>query len=86
MLYMNEDLVASTVRGMTLDTPDLNPFGLRFDLDRRYKVWAIAAHGNGHHETIYGHVGGIQFELYIVYETREVTCKALKRSEYFRNY
>ena len=63
MLGVNPDYVASVVKEMTLSTPDLNPFGLNFARDRRYKVWAISGHGNGHHDTIYGHVGGIQFEL-----------------------
>lgn len=86
MLDASPDFVASVVKDMTLDSPDLNPFGLKFTHNRRYKVWAIAAHGNGHHDTIYGHVGGVQFELYIDYETREVQCKPLPRDEYFRNY
>lgn len=76
--------LAKAIESLTLES-GFKPFGERYPLDRRYKVWCMAGHGNAHHDTFYGVVGGIQFELHINYDDSYCKCRLLKRDEYFRS-
>ncbi len=76
--------VAFVVEMMASLTPGMNPCGQRYVDDRRYRVNAIAGHGNGTIDTIYCHVGKVQLKLFI--DRRSCFCRVdpLPRNEYFR--
>ena len=83
MLFHNPQTVAAVVLDVARNSKGLNPFGERYPLDRRYKINAIAGHGNGTIDTTYGHVGYIQFKLYVDRSIGHVECTPLKREDYF---
>lgn len=83
MLYSNE-CIANVVENVARHSAGFIPFGKRFPLDRRYRIFAIAGHGNGTIDTTYGHVGDVQFKLFVDRSRDFVQCTALDRKDYFR--
>lgn len=81
---VTKQLVPNFIERMALETESMIPFGTRYAEDKRYRPMCIAGHGNGHHDTYYGVVGGYQFKLYVERgANRHAKCTLLDAKDYF---
>lgn len=81
-----KNLVPYHIRNMAYEH-NMNPFGHRYEGDRRYRVWSILQFVTGSMGVSYGHVDGIQFKLVVDLDYGFVEkCRLLEPDEYFNVY